>query len=67
MDPNVTRATIVRININMEIPVLEMLMQMPIEITLSEKLTLSHRKSNFFSVLYNLFLDLNHVELLYLE
>jgi hypothetical protein len=50
----------------MEFPVLEMLMQMPIEVTLSEKLTLSHRKPDFFSVLYNLFLDPNHVELLYL-
>jgi hypothetical protein len=52
------RATIVRTNIAVEILPLAMQNQMPIEITSSEKLTLAHRESDFFSVLYNLFLDL---------
>ena len=50
------KAIIPRIKIAIEILVSVMIKQMPIEFNLSEQLTLSHRKSDFFIVVYNLFL-----------
>jgi hypothetical protein len=50
------KAAIAGISIAIEILISAMLKQMPIELALSEQLTLCHRESDFSIVIYNLFL-----------